>query len=245
MASGSQRSSMTNYICPRKIFTKISGSSMTGSQGTKPVQTTSIEESCRRARKPSTSLSAETRTRRGSLCWRKLTPKPTATMLPYQEVGWGKSILDSYTKFIAYDHLCREGLEDLTGGVTTELFTADILDKDKFWNDELMNVNKLFLFGLAQMGGVSGERKGIVEQHAYSIMEAREFDNLRLLKVRYALLCQRSACTRFVSYSEFLYPSIKLYTPLTPNIEIHGARRNGMELGVTAPKNGRLIVCVD
>ena len=72
----------------------------------------------------------------------------------------------------------------MTGGVTTELFTADILDKDKFWNDELMNVNKLFLFGLAQMGGVTGERKGIIEQHAYSIMEAREIDNLRLLKIR-------------------------------------------------------------
>ena len=37
-----------------------------------------------------------------------------------------------------------EGIEDLTGGVTSELFTADILDKDKFWNDELMNVINRF-----------------------------------------------------------------------------------------------------
>ena len=79
----------------------------------------------------------------------------------------------------------REGLEDLTGGVTSELFAADILDKDKFWADELMNVNKLFLFGLAQMGGSTGERKGIIEKHAYSIMEARELENFRLLKIRY------------------------------------------------------------
>lgn len=73
----------------------------------------------------------------------------------------------------------------MTGGVTSELFAADILDKDKFWDDELMNVNKLFLFGLAQMGGTYGERRGIIEKHAYSIMEARELENFRLLKIRY------------------------------------------------------------
>lgn len=42
-----------------------------------------------------------------------------------------------------------EALEDLTGGVTTELFTSDILDTDKFWTDEIMKVNKDFLFGCA------------------------------------------------------------------------------------------------
>ncbi len=68
-----------------------------------------------------------------------------------------------------------------------EFFATGILDKDKFWNDELMNVNKLFLFGLAQMGGRHGERSGIIEKHAYSIMEARELDDFRLLKIRYAL----------------------------------------------------------
>ena len=79
----------------------------------------------------------------------------------------------------------------MTGGVTSELFAADILDKDKFWADELMNVNKLFLFGLAQMGGRYGERRGIIEKHAYSIMEARELDNFRLLKIRYTPLTPR------------------------------------------------------
>lgn len=39
-----------------------------------------------------------------------------------------------------------EGIEDLTGGVTTELFTTDILDKERFWQ-ELMRVNEEFLFG--------------------------------------------------------------------------------------------------
>ena len=79
----------------------------------------------------------------------------------------------------------------MTGGVTSELFAADILDKDKFWAEELMNVNKLFLFGLSQMGGRYGERRGIIEKHTYSIMEARELDNFRLLKIRYCPLRSR------------------------------------------------------
>lgn len=42
-----------------------------------------------------------------------------------------------------------EAIEDLTGGVTTELFTTDILDKDKFWSEEIMKVNEKFLFSCA------------------------------------------------------------------------------------------------
>jgi hypothetical protein len=77
--------------------------------------------------------------------------------------------------------------------VTTELFTSDILDRDQFWEEELMQVNKEFLFGCAtgwfdEWNGRKyqpSDRKGIVSMHAYSIMEAREVEGKRLLKVRY------------------------------------------------------------
>lgn len=84
-----------------------------------------------------------------------------------------------------------EAIEDLTGGVTTELFTSDILDLEKFWTEELCQVNKEFLFGCAtgrfddwQGSGKKADRKGIQPRHAYSIMEAREVNGLRLLKIR-------------------------------------------------------------
>ncbi|KAI0536506.1 hypothetical protein GGR58DRAFT_474995 [Xylaria digitata] len=79
-----------------------------------------------------------------------------------------------------------EGIEDLTGGVTTELYTADILDKEHFWREELMKVNDQFLFGCStgMWKPVWGERKGIVELHAYSVMRAVEIDGQRLVLLK-------------------------------------------------------------
>ncbi|CAJ2502977.1 Uu.00g103710.m01.CDS01 [Anthostomella pinea] len=79
-----------------------------------------------------------------------------------------------------------EGIEDLTGGVTTELYATDILDKEYFWKEELMKVNDEFLFGCSTgMWGIGwGDRKGIVELHAYSVMRAIEMDGQRLVLLK-------------------------------------------------------------
>ena len=86
-----------------------------------------------------------------------------------------------------------EAIEDLTGGVTTELYSTDILDKEKFWNEEITQVNKAFLFSCATgsydrwmpwMESSEQDREGIVSSHAYSIMDAVERKGQRLLKVR-------------------------------------------------------------
>lgn len=79
-----------------------------------------------------------------------------------------------------------EGIEDLTGGITSELWTTDILDKERFWKEELMKVNEEFLFGCSTgiWGNGWGDRKGIYELHAYSIQKAVEIDGERLLRLK-------------------------------------------------------------
>ena len=80
-----------------------------------------------------------------------------------------------------------EGLEDLSGGVTTELLASDILDLDGFWDAELSKVNQEFLFGCSTglLDGGYGDRDGIEEGHAYVVMEARTLKSgTRLVKLR-------------------------------------------------------------
>lgn len=78
--------------------------------------------------------------------------------------------------------------------MTTELFTTDILDKNKFWSEEIMKVNEEFLFSCAtgtfdrwqdsDEAVQAGARDNIMSLHAYSIMEAKEIKGHRLLLVR-------------------------------------------------------------
>ncbi|KAI0016291.1 hypothetical protein F4780DRAFT_760017 [Xylariomycetidae sp. FL0641] len=80
-----------------------------------------------------------------------------------------------------------EGLEDLSGGVTTELLASDILDLDGFWEDEISKVNQEFLFGCSTglLDGGYGDRNGIREGHAYVVMDARTLKSgQRLVKLR-------------------------------------------------------------
>lgn len=117
------------------------------------------------------------------------------TWLPLLEKAYAKAHGD----FASIDGgFTGEAIEDLTGGVTTEIYSTDILDKDAFWRDELMQVGKQFLFGCAtgfysnwlDTSNEPRERDGIAEGHAYSIMDAKEVKGAndvkahRLLKVR-------------------------------------------------------------
>ena len=74
-------------------------------------------------------------------------------------------------------------MEDLTGGISTEIISADILDKDLLWTEGLLKVNREFLFGAGTNGG-EGSRQGIEDGHAYTVLRAVNYDKWRLLLVK-------------------------------------------------------------
>ncbi|KAJ0135436.1 Uncharacterized protein HZ326_21530 [Fusarium oxysporum f. sp. albedinis] len=76
-----------------------------------------------------------------------------------------------------------EGVEDLSGGVTNELLTSDVLDIGEFWDKEMSRVNDEFLFG-ASTGLLErgyGERNGISEGQGYVVIETRTLRSGQLL----------------------------------------------------------------
>ena len=80
----------------------------------------------------------------------------------------------------------RDGVEDLTGGVTTRIYTNDILSKDRLWEESLTKINDEFLFGCGShtMKDPNNEgRDGIYGDHAYSILRAESYGNERLLMI--------------------------------------------------------------
>lgn len=88
-----------------------------------------------------------------------------------------------------------EGIEDLTGGVSTYITSETVLDRDKLWS-ELMQVNKEsgFLFGCGSRIGRDNDphdEEGFVRGHAYTVLNTREVKDpedqsktLRLLRIR-------------------------------------------------------------
>lgn len=106
------------------------------------------------------------------------------TWLPLLEKAYAKAHGDYESLNAGWD---GEALEDLSGGIATEIFVSDILDTDAFWENEVSKVNQEFLFGCTT--GVLecgyGDRDGILESHAYVIVEARTLKNgTRLCKLR-------------------------------------------------------------
>ncbi|KAG0085949.1 hypothetical protein BGZ93_004195 [Podila epicladia] len=78
-----------------------------------------------------------------------------------------------------------EGIEDLTGGISSILFTDDILNKDRFWEKEMKHVNKATLMGCSiNFQDDTTEMRGIQPGHAYSVLDVAEFDGERLVHIR-------------------------------------------------------------
>ena len=108
---------------------------------------------------------------------------PQETWLPLLEKAYAKAHGDYGAIDGGYG---GEGLEDLTGGVTSELYISDILDKESFWKDQILKSNDEFLF--ACWTNVHGKNRfeatGIVGGHVYSIQKAVEIDGQRLIRLR-------------------------------------------------------------
>jgi hypothetical protein len=104
---------------------------------------------------------------------------PNETWLPLLEKAYAKAHGD----YSAIEGgFVGEGVEDLTGGVTTGLLSLDIMDKDRFWKEELSQVNQKFLFGAGMSDGPI--HKGLVGCHAYSVLRAVEIKGQRLVLIR-------------------------------------------------------------
>ncbi|EPE07696.1 calpain family cysteine protease [Ophiostoma piceae UAMH 11346] len=83
-----------------------------------------------------------------------------------------------------------EGVEDLTGGVSTTITTSRVLDKDRLWA-ELVNPEGQFVFGLSILGCgcIHGNNNGLTVNHCYSVLRAVEAEGedgetVRLVKIR-------------------------------------------------------------
>ncbi|KAF9529607.1 hypothetical protein CPB83DRAFT_852411 [Crepidotus variabilis] len=109
---------------------------------------------------------------------------------------WVPLIEKAYAKLHGnYSHLeggvTCEGIQDLTGGVSTMLQRKDILDTDRFWNEELtrVNIDRLFGCSFSQLSrarsGVSNPLvQGLFGGHAYSVLRVVTCHGKRFLILR-------------------------------------------------------------
>ncbi|GAB1725714.1 hypothetical protein NU195Hw_g4871t1 [Hortaea werneckii] len=104
--------------------------------------------------------------------------KSNETWLPLIEKAYAKAHGDYAAIEGGY---ASEGIEDLTGGVAAVINPEDIMDKNRFWREQLSQVNKKYLFG---GGSKPSNAKGLIGSHAYAVLEAWEEGDLKLLKLR-------------------------------------------------------------
>ncbi|KAK0717300.1 hypothetical protein B0T26DRAFT_646798 [Lasiosphaeria miniovina] len=108
------------------------------------------------------------------------------TWLPLMEKAYAKAHGDFHSIWGGW---VGEGVEDLTGGIYSEMVLEDVLSREHLWK-ELLNEDKHFVFGLDILDqNASGDKNGLANAHAYSLLEAREEKGedgkpVRLVKVR-------------------------------------------------------------
>ncbi|KAJ3454329.1 hypothetical protein MRS44_018223 [Fusarium solani] len=105
------------------------------------------------------------------------------TWVPLMEKAYAKAHGD-YASLS--DGWMSEGLEDLSGNVSTGLQMSSILNRDRFW-DKMSRANDEFFFGASTdyLGGRHVRSDGILEAHSYVVMDARKLESgERLVKLR-------------------------------------------------------------
>ena len=84
----------------------------------------------------------------------------------------------------------REALEDLSGGVSSQVHVRDIIDRDRFWREQLKDANNDFLFTVrtkpyADFVVGHGFDGTIYAPSGMPIIRTYEGFGLRLLLLRY------------------------------------------------------------
>ncbi|CAE6461055.1 hypothetical protein ACGC1H_003099 [Rhizoctonia solani] len=102
------------------------------------------------------------------------------TWLPLLEKAYAKLHGDYQALDGGWD---SEAIEGMTGGISNIIHVKDILDTDRFWEEQLLNANKDRLFGCV-IGDSRGEVSGLVTWHAYAVLEALEVNGRRFVRVR-------------------------------------------------------------
>ncbi|KAJ3208986.1 hypothetical protein HK099_008606 [Clydaea vesicula] len=78
-----------------------------------------------------------------------------------------------------------EGVENLTGGIMSQIFIGDILSKERFWNEELRYCNADRLFAVQNMSlATNDEHQGLIHYHAYGILKTCEIKGKRFLLIK-------------------------------------------------------------